>query len=146
MYDELSRIRNRDLYRPDEILEAIGWTKSLPWLYYPNGISTTALDSNGVNTELQFRGGSLQSRSVSKLMFVLATYTLSGTYLGLFPLELQTQVCSPADAHRAAVAAMCLQDSTPHHSHLCVLHQDPSVAAAMPSHRGRPKRQLPPLV
>lgn len=93
VYNELARIRNRDLYRPEEVLQAIGWTQTLPWLYYPGGISTTALESDDIQTELQFRGGSLQSLTISKLTFVLATYTLSGTYLGLHPLELQLQVC-----------------------------------------------------
>lgn len=86
MYEELARIRNRHLYRPDEVLAAIRWTKTLPWLYYPTGISTTALESDDIETELKFRGAS------SALTFVLATYTLSGTYLGLRPLELQLQV------------------------------------------------------
>lgn len=93
VYNELARIRNRDLYRPQEVLQAIGWTQSLPWLYYPSGISSIALEYDDIETELQFRGGSLQSSTVSKLTFVLATYTLSGTYLGLRPLELQLQVC-----------------------------------------------------
>eukprot|EP00892_Ulva_mutabilis_P005141 jgi/Ulvmu1/299/UM001_0303.1 len=93
VYEELSRIRNRDLYRPDEILAAIDWTQSLPWLYYPSGIISAALESDDVQTELQFRGGSLSSMSVSKLTFVLATFTLSGTYLGLQPLDLQLQIC-----------------------------------------------------
>lgn len=93
VYNELSRIRNRDLYRPDEVLAAIDWTQSLPWLYYPSGTISSALESDDIQTELQFRGGSLQSLSVSKLTFVLATFTLSGTYMGLQPLEMQLQVC-----------------------------------------------------
>ena len=96
IFKEISQIRVRELYRPNEVTSSVAWAKSLPWLYYPEGINALALESEDVDTEMRFRGGSLESGAVSQLTFLLAAYTLSGDFLGLRPIGTVLQVCSDA--------------------------------------------------
>jgi hypothetical protein len=80
------------MYREDEMTPSVGWSKTMPWLYYPVGINQIALDSESVQSTMRFRGGSLTTNAVTKLTFVLATYSLEGDYLGMWPLSDELQV------------------------------------------------------
>ena len=72
----------------------VGWSESLPWLYYPPSSEQLFLDAGDVQSKLLFRGGSLERNEVSELTFVAAAYNLTGAYLGLELFVDQLQVRS----------------------------------------------------
>jgi hypothetical protein len=70
----------------------VGWAHTLPWLWYPVGTEVIFLSDKAPTSQLLFRGGSLEERQVSELLFVAAVYQLDGTYLGLQLITTQLQV------------------------------------------------------
>ena len=74
---------------------SVDWATTLPWLQYPEGSADLFLNLNDVQSKLLFEGGSLTDNEVSQLSFVVATYNISGSYLGMQLFETQLQVRSP---------------------------------------------------
>jgi hypothetical protein len=93
IYREIADRRSDSEYRQDTMSPPVGWSETLPWLFYPSQSNRVFIESDDVHSKLLFKGGSLLDNKVSKLSFLLAAYSLSGEYLGLEMLTDQLQVC-----------------------------------------------------
>jgi len=70
-----------------------GWSTGLPWLYY-DGPASLYTDSKLISTKYAFDEHSIYSEFTNKFELTVATYTLNGTFLGLFDLTTQLQLCT----------------------------------------------------
>jgi len=97
LYQQLVESRQGRVYHADD-LEEVGWSFSLPWLYYPDDVESF-LRSNEVRTRLRLGGGNRgagSSQVVSQLSFRIARYALNGTFLGWQSFAKQFQLCGAA--------------------------------------------------
>ena len=87
----MDRRKNTE-YRQDTLDPSVGWSITLPWLYYPALAGSVFLEDSSIESQLMFKGGDLLSNRVSTLIFVVAVFSLRGEYLGLELLTNQLQV------------------------------------------------------
>jgi hypothetical protein len=104
IFRELSDLRSTTQYRQGNLTLDVGWSETMPWLFYPASSRELFLDEGGVHSKLLLKGGSLESNEVSELTFVAAKYNLTGAYMGLelFTDQLQVRHLSPT------VSAACV--------------------------------------
>ncbi|KAK3256385.1 hypothetical protein CYMTET_34478, partial [Cymbomonas tetramitiformis] len=97
-YQELHDLRRDQEYHASEIEPAVGWSYTLPWLYYTGGTLayTEALD---VETQVSFTEHEYAQAKVSHMVVVLSIYTLNGTWLGFHNLTREFQLCDGAFKH-----------------------------------------------
>eukprot|EP00192_Tetraselmis_astigmatica_P007222 CAMPEP_0117648244 /NCGR_PEP_ID=MMETSP0804-20121206/289_1 /TAXON_ID=1074897 /ORGANISM="Tetraselmis astigmatica, Strain CCMP880" /LENGTH=734 /DNA_ID=CAMNT_0005453809 /DNA_START=315 /DNA_END=2519 /DNA_ORIENTATION=+ len=84
-----------EVYHEDELLN-VGWSYTLPWLFYPLGSATTYLRATNVNTRVKLSGaneGTASEPVVSTLTFKAARYALDGEFLGWRNFTHQLQLC-----------------------------------------------------
>ena len=79
IYDALVELRSSQQYWSQEIKPKVGWSYTLPWLYYEER-PRAALYSNDAETPVSFQQA---SGKVQILKFVLSAYALDGTWLGM---------------------------------------------------------------
>ncbi|KDO27283.1 hypothetical protein SPRG_07532 [Saprolegnia parasitica CBS 223.65] len=70
-----------------------GWSATLPFLLY-NGGATSILTQTSLQLTMSFSAAANPATN-DTLQFMLASYTLNGTYLGLRPLSTQLLLCDP---------------------------------------------------
>ncbi|EQC37668.1 hypothetical protein, variant [Saprolegnia diclina VS20] len=70
-----------------------GWSATLPFLLY-NGGATSILTQTSLQLTMSFSAAANPGTN-DTLQFMLASYTLNGTYLGLHPLSTQLLLCDP---------------------------------------------------
>jgi len=79
-------------YHSDEVQPELDWMYSLPWLLY-NDAPASFTARTDLLTQVSFNTQQYAAASVSDLVFVLSAYHLNGTWLGLYNLTTQFQLC-----------------------------------------------------
>ncbi|TPX67518.1 hypothetical protein SpCBS45565_g03723 [Spizellomyces sp. 'palustris'] len=81
------------------VVDTLDAPQGLPWLYYGllSSQESTTFTSQVLNLTVDIGSGT----GVSRLPFVMSTYSLNGTYLGLQKLTTQLQLCTPVPSERA---------------------------------------------
>lgn len=74
-----------------ELNPAVGWSETMPWLYYSTAVDYLSRIDLGALVTFDDPGSS--ATEVSELQFVLSVTTLSGEWLGLRPVGKLLQLC-----------------------------------------------------
>lgn len=82
--------------RPTTVHDLEGWSHTLPFLEYEDP-AETVLGKGDIAMEMEFEGTTLN--------FVLARYSINGTFLGFEPVTNQFQFCESTDAPTAQTSA-----------------------------------------
>ncbi|OQS06005.1 transmembrane protein [Thraustotheca clavata] len=70
-----------------------GWSNTLPFLLYGSG-ATSVLTQTSIQMTMSF-SSTKNPGTYDKLQFIVASYSMNGTFLGFSPLSTQLLVCDP---------------------------------------------------
>ena len=91
LYNGIVSERKANEYHSGEMSPAVGWSETMPWLYYTSG--TDYAGRTDLGTVVTFDAPGSSTTEVSELQFVLSVTTLSGEWLGFRPVGKLLQLC-----------------------------------------------------